>query len=381
MQIHTVKEGETVYSIAREYGISPKGLIEANGIKNPDRLAIGRELLILTPTRSYSAKRGDTLEAISRRFSVEISELMRNNPALLGSDKLYPEETLAIKYPDRSHGIALLCGYLYKGCPKDRLLYALPYISHLVLSSKVYKNGRLHTLFDTREATRLSREGEVKTVMRIYSGVPYSEEAYGEDFIKSAVSEAKREGHGGISLSIGGAANEDFGEFAFKIKKEALESGISLFIECDGNICERAAEAADAVIINHDSNKEEKNRLAQEKIYSDFANKRDASRAFVDLSPFAYRDDGAIPIEEAIFKADREGLATEYDESAMLCRYSDGVGKTVYPSLRKTKAKLDLTAELGYLGYCIDIMRCPTAHLMMLSSLFHLSPNYFSGGI
>lgn len=377
MNIHTVKEGETVYSIAREYGISPKLLIETNAIKNPDRLAIGRELLILTPTRTYTARRGDTLEAISRRFSVDESELRRNNPALLGSDRLYPEEALAIKYPDRNHGIALLMGYLYKGCPKERLLYALPYLSHLVLSSKIYKNGRLHSLFDTADAVGIAKEKSVKPIMRIYSPAPYSEEAYGENFIKSAIGEAKREGYGGISLSIGGS--EELGEFAFKIKKEALESGLSLFIECDGNICEKASEAADAVIIN-DFGKD-KNKREEERIYSDFAEKRDASRTFIDLSPFAYTEDEAIPIDEAISRADRGGFTTEYDGDSMLCRYFDGKSETVYPSLRKLKAKLDLTAELGYLGYCVDIMRCETRSLLLLSSLFHLSPRYFSGGI
>ncbi len=380
MYIHTVKEGESVYSISREYGILPKLIIETNRLKNPDRLTVGRELLILPPTRTYTVKRGDTLEALSRRFSVEKTELKRNNPALLGSDRLCPEEPLAIKYPDKSHGIALLMGYIYKGYLKERLLYTLPYLSHLVLSSRLYKNRRLHTLFDTAEAVRLAKKSEVKPIMRIYSPLSYSEENFGEEFIKTAIGEAKKEGAEGVSISVGGTTCEEFGDFIFEMKKAALGSGISLFIECDGNICEKASESADAVIINYDSAKE-RNIAYEKKLYTDFAEKRDASRALVDLSPFAYGRDGAIPIEEAVLRADKNGYITEYDKESMLCRYEDENGETVYPSLKKTKTKLDLTAELGYLGYCIDVTRCDVGRLSMLSSLFHLSPRYFSGGI
>ena len=57
MQIHRVKEGESIYSIAREYGVHPSKIIENNGIRNPSRLTVGRELLILIPTRTYTARR------------------------------------------------------------------------------------------------------------------------------------------------------------------------------------------------------------------------------------------------------------------------------------------------------------------------------------
>ena len=47
---HIVKKGETMYSIARKYGISPKNLIQLNKknklIKNPDLIKVGQWILI-----------------------------------------------------------------------------------------------------------------------------------------------------------------------------------------------------------------------------------------------------------------------------------------------------------------------------------------------
>lgn len=43
---HTVASGETLGAIARRYGVSIQALIDANNLTNPDRLAIGQQLII-----------------------------------------------------------------------------------------------------------------------------------------------------------------------------------------------------------------------------------------------------------------------------------------------------------------------------------------------
>lgn len=46
MQIHVVKAGDSVYSIAGMYGTTPLRIIEDNGIADPSRLVIGQSLVI-----------------------------------------------------------------------------------------------------------------------------------------------------------------------------------------------------------------------------------------------------------------------------------------------------------------------------------------------
>jgi murein DD-endopeptidase MepM/ murein hydrolase activator NlpD len=44
--VHVVKKGETVYRIARAYGVAPADLLEENGIVDPKQVAVGSELFV-----------------------------------------------------------------------------------------------------------------------------------------------------------------------------------------------------------------------------------------------------------------------------------------------------------------------------------------------
>ena len=96
MQIHRVARGESVFGIARRYGVPAASIIEVNGLENPDALSVGQELLILTPRRVYTARSGDTVSGIARRFGMKKEELYAANPSLLYEDRLYEGQTLSL---------------------------------------------------------------------------------------------------------------------------------------------------------------------------------------------------------------------------------------------------------------------------------------------
>ncbi len=386
MYIHTVKEGESVYSISGIYGVSPQKIIENNGLKNPERISCGRELLILIPTRTYTVRRGDTAEGIARRFSLDAEELIKNNPRLSERSGLYPEEILALKYPERSRGIALLNGYVYKGTPKERLRLFMPYLSHLTLSSKLYKNGKIHTLFDSGSVIKEAKAKGKRTQERIYGeNFDYNDKKEAEKFASLAVREGKESGADGITLSLPcGKCSEGLSDFIFLVKKAALSEGLSLFVECGGKKDGNLSEIADITLINYDALADAPMASFEEgekKFYTEAAAGLDMTRSFADISPFAYSAGTPMPIEEADALCDRRGTFAEYDEKRMLLRRKTKSGELLSPSLKNIKAKLDLLCELGILGYSVDIMRSPISHLMLLHSMFTLSPSYFSGGI
>lgn len=76
--VHTVQRGETVYGIARRYGVSIRAVIDANDLSPPYDLRIGQNLRIPVPER-YVVERGDTLYSISRRFGVDMNALAERN--------------------------------------------------------------------------------------------------------------------------------------------------------------------------------------------------------------------------------------------------------------------------------------------------------------
>lgn len=75
---HTVQQGDTVYAIARKYGINAREIIELNGLQPPYALKLGQKLKIPGGDH-HSVIPGDTLYSISRRYSVDIPRLMAAN--------------------------------------------------------------------------------------------------------------------------------------------------------------------------------------------------------------------------------------------------------------------------------------------------------------
>ncbi len=131
MQIYTVKSGDSVYSIAREYGTTPARIIADNELTDPGRLAVGQSIVILEPTTTYTVRGGDTLDGISQTFGVSLTELWRNNPMLGGKTYIYPGQTLNIKFPKPSLGDISVNGYVYPFVDTDTLRKTLPYLTYL----------------------------------------------------------------------------------------------------------------------------------------------------------------------------------------------------------------------------------------------------------
>jgi membrane-bound lytic murein transglycosylase D len=83
---HQVAKGETLYSIAKTYGIGVMELAEYNKIELTNPLSIGQQLKLPKPQEnaasdviSYQVKPGDTLYTIARKYGVSVSELQEWN--------------------------------------------------------------------------------------------------------------------------------------------------------------------------------------------------------------------------------------------------------------------------------------------------------------
>jgi murein DD-endopeptidase MepM/ murein hydrolase activator NlpD len=117
---HVLEKGETLYSVARQYGLKPEALAKANSIDEPSKLRAGTRLLIPgqddkapqgngrdapgaaedpTPAQAlpatYKVVKGDTLFSIAKSYGVELSELRAANK-LGPSSKIKPGDTLKL---------------------------------------------------------------------------------------------------------------------------------------------------------------------------------------------------------------------------------------------------------------------------------------------
>jgi murein DD-endopeptidase MepM/ murein hydrolase activator NlpD len=69
MQTVLVRPGETIDDLAKRLNISPRDLIEANGLTPPYKVAGGETLIVPVP-KHYTVKKGDSVSKIAERFNV-----------------------------------------------------------------------------------------------------------------------------------------------------------------------------------------------------------------------------------------------------------------------------------------------------------------------
>ena len=119
---YTVKSGDTLWSIARDNGITVNELKNANNLTS-NALSIGQLLYIpkeeteIIETEVYTVKSGDTLYSIARKFNLSVNELkslnnLTSNSLSIGqklkisSEDVDTETTYAVVKGDTLYGIA-----------------------------------------------------------------------------------------------------------------------------------------------------------------------------------------------------------------------------------------------------------------------------------
>ncbi len=108
-QFYTFRRGDTLFRIATHFGTSAWALANLNGIHNPDRIYAGQTICVRAggmhdggdhqggkPHESrYTVKCGDTLYSIARRFGVSVDALARINH-IWNPDRIYAGQVILI---------------------------------------------------------------------------------------------------------------------------------------------------------------------------------------------------------------------------------------------------------------------------------------------
>ena len=357
MKIHRTQQNETLYEIADEYGVSPIRLAYDNEIENIKRLAQGRELLVLTPTRTYNVKTGDTTDKIARRFGISEERLKAYNPELCTSGKLYSGQLLAIKNMDARFGMGIANGYYYIGCTRNMLNRAMPYLSYVTVCAAIAESGDIKMMpsVDT-VVSEVHRYGKIP-LLRIY--VKDDTDMLSGNFIDSATILAKAGGYDGITLSRPPAADDK--DKLIELKKTMLERELLLFVEKDISDTHNCTDYADATVLTYDKLHLECMPTFEEgekKAMTAYAEFCTPEGAFIELSAFSMIGEKYVEKVRANSIADKNKAILLFDKDTLTLSGNIGRGKKVrrlrQESLENTKAKLELASELGYLGISFD---------------------------
>lgn len=81
--VYKVKKGDSIYSIARDYGVDYKDLLSINGLKEGEYIYPEQEILI--PKRNigiYNVTNVDTLNEIANKLNVDMNDLINQNASI-----------------------------------------------------------------------------------------------------------------------------------------------------------------------------------------------------------------------------------------------------------------------------------------------------------
>lgn len=147
-QLYTVKPGDSLFFIAKHFNIPLQSLINANPqITDPNTIFPGQVICIPVPGpgvtcpggQIYRVVRGDSLFEIARRFGVTLDSLIRANPHITDPNLIYPGQEICIPVPGMP-----LCpsGTLYTVQAGDTM-YEIARRNNLPLSTLIAANPQV----------------------------------------------------------------------------------------------------------------------------------------------------------------------------------------------------------------------------------------------
>ncbi len=170
MIIYTVRNGDSLYSIARRYGTSAETIARDNELRDPSALVVGQTLVILQPRTVYTVREGENLYQVAQQFGVTIGDLWRNNPFLGGRTQLQAGEILTIVPEEPQYAREVTVNtYVYPSVDRDVLRKTLPFLTYLTLFAySVEEDGELVEIED-EELIELARQYGVAPIMLVAS--------------------------------------------------------------------------------------------------------------------------------------------------------------------------------------------------------------------
>jgi murein DD-endopeptidase MepM/ murein hydrolase activator NlpD len=102
-----VQRGDTVFNVARRFGLSPQAIIDANALSEPYKLTRGQRL-VLPPSSVHVVNSGETVNSIARGYGVPRQAIVEAND-LGGPGALQPGQRIAVPYAGpRPRSVALV---------------------------------------------------------------------------------------------------------------------------------------------------------------------------------------------------------------------------------------------------------------------------------
>ena len=424
MIIHTVKEGESLYSIANDYQVDLQRLITDNGLRNPNNLVIGQTLVILLTTEIHTVHEVESLFYIGKMYGISINQLYRNNPGLQGKSEIYPGQQLVIRYRPDPIGSTDINGYAYPYIDLQLLRQTLPYLTYLMpFTYEISEDGSLVPPDDVL-LIQMAKEYGVAPFMNLSN----LREPKGFDsqlahrilgsrelqdrIIRETLTTMRQKGYSGLDIDFEYVLEEDkyrLADFIQRFRSRLNPAGYEVFAALAAKTSEKEAglltaghdykalgEAADAVLL---MTYEWGYRYGPPMAIAPIGNVRQVldyavtqippRKIFVGIPNYGY--DWPLPYQqgitearsisnvEAVDLAMEQGVSIQYDNNAQAPYFQyvkDGITHEVwFDDAKSIRAKLELVAEYGLRGAGYwNLMRPFPENWAVLNGLYRVNP-------
>lgn len=420
--IHVVQPGETLNTIAEQYGVTPERLIIDNELPNPENLVVGQSMIVRIPTEVYTVQPGDTLASIASSYDITTKDLLRNNP--WAAVELNPGQTLVITFEEESKlSNALINGYAYPFIDRNTFRKTLPFLTYQSLFTYGFTpEGDLMPLDDSELIGIGYQEGvrpimmlaPVNAEMNFDSQIAHDmfvNEAGQSRLIDNIVATMQEKGYVGLDIDFEFILPEDrqlFINFISNVKNRLEPLGLLTFValapKTSGEMTGLLYEAHDYPAIGAIADivllmtyewgylygppmaTAPLNNVRQVLEYGVSVIPRE--KILMGIPNYAY--DWALPFvqgesmaeaitnQEAIARAARYGVTIEFDEAAQAPFYyytdEQGVQHVVwFDDARSMNAKLGLIPEFQIRGAGVwQIMNFFPALWMVVNELFNI---------
>lgn len=166
MVIYVVQPGDSIYSIARRYGVPYTKIVQDNELSDPSRLAVGQTIVILDERRTHIVRAGESIYSIARTYGISVRDLLAANPQITSPNQLYIGQVINIP-AQRKLGTIDVNGYALPNIDMEVLRKTLPYLTYLsIFSYEVKADGSLRPI-DDDELIKAARAAKVAPMMVI----------------------------------------------------------------------------------------------------------------------------------------------------------------------------------------------------------------------
>ncbi len=142
MEIYVVKQGDTLYKIAQQFGVTTEKLIADNELTEPDNLVVGQTIVIVKNNTMHTVQSGDTLFKIAQMYNISLADLTKANPQITNPFNLQIGSVVYI--PQLNKPEIEVNGYAFVNISDEVLEKTLPSLTYLsIFSYEVLPDGEL----------------------------------------------------------------------------------------------------------------------------------------------------------------------------------------------------------------------------------------------